>query len=168
MRQHAGQGSTFHLRIPCVEASLDTEPPAELPVADLPAGLPAGVDILLVEDNTINQEIACTLLGRMGAHCTVAHNGRQAIDLALHGAYDLILMDVVMPEMDGIAATAEILRRSQELRKTVPPIIGLTADHTQRLLDKLHDAGMADVLFKPIEPSQLLHKIIQWISPADA
>ncbi len=163
-----GQGSTFHLRIPCVEASLDTEPPAELPVADLPAGLPAGVDILLVEDNTINQEIACTLLGRMGAHCTVAHNGRQAIDLALHGAYDLILMDVVMPEMDGIAATAEILRRSQELRKTVPPIIGLTADHTPRLLDKLHDAGMSDVLFKPIDPSQLLHKIIQWISPADA
>ena len=164
-----GQGSTFHLRIPCVEATLDAEPPAELPVAeDMPAGLPEGVNILLVEDNTINQEIACTLLGRMGAHCTIAHNGRQAIDLALHGAYDLILMDVVMQEMDGIAATAEILRRSRELRKTVPPIIGLTADHSTPLLEKLHDAGMTDVLFKPIEPAQLLHKILQWISPADA
>ena len=164
-----GQGSTFHLRIPCVEATLDAEPPAELPVAeDMPVGLPEGVNILLVEDNTINQEIACTLLGRMGAHCTIAHNGRQAIDLALHGAYDLILMDVVMPEMDGIAATAEILRRSRELRKTVPPIIGLTADHSTPLLEKLHDAGMTDVLFKPIEPAQLLHKILQWISPADA
>lgn len=164
-----GQGSTFHLRIPCVEATLDDEPPAELPAAeDMPSGLPEGVNILLVEDNTINQEIACTLLGRMGAHCTIAHNGRQAIDLALHGAYDLILMDVVMPEMDGIAATAEILRRSRELRKTVPPIIGLTADHTTPLLEKLLDAGMTDVLFKPIEPAQLLHKILQWISPADA
>ena len=164
-----GQGSTFHLRIPCVEATLDAEPPAELPVAeDMPVGLPEGVNILLVEDNTINQEIACTLLGRMGAHCTIAHNGRQAIDLALNGTYDLILMDVVMPEMDGIAATAEILRRAEELRQTVPPIIGLTADHTEPLLTKLQAAGMADVLFKPIDPSLLFHKILQWISPADA
>lgn len=163
-----GQGSTFHLRIPCVEATFEDEPVTEAPAAEMPAGLPEGVDILLVEDNTINQEIACTLLGRMGAHCTIAHNGRQAIDLALHGKYDLILMDVVMPEMDGIAATAEILRRAKELRRTVPPIIGLTADHTAPLLTKLQAAGMADVLFKPIDPSLFFHKILQWISPADA
>ena len=163
-----GKGSTFHLRIPCVEAAFEDEPATEAPVAEMPAGLPEGVKILLVEDNTINQEIACTLLGRMGAHCTIAHNGRQAIDLALNGTYDLILMDVVMPELDGIAATAEILRRADELRQTVPPIIGLTADHTEPLLTKLQAAGMADVLFKPIDPSLLFHKILQWISPADA
>lgn len=163
-----GQGSTFHLRIPCVEAAFEDEPSSDAITADMPAGLPEGVDILLVEDNTINQEIACSLLGRMGAHCTVAHDGRQAIDLALQGTYDLILMDVVMPEMDGIAATTEILRRAKELRKTLPPIIGLTADHAQPLLEKLHDAGMADVLFKPIDPTLLFHKILQWTSPANA
>lgn len=163
-----GQGSTFHLRIPCVEAAFENEPAAEAAIAEMPAGLPEGVNILLVEDNAINQEIACSLLGRMGAHCTIAHNGRQAIDLALHGTYDLILMDVVMPEMDGIAATAEIIRRAGELRQTVPPIIGLTADHAQPLLSKLQAAGMADVLFKPIDPALLFHKILQWISPADA
>ena len=163
-----GQGSTFHLRIPCVEAAFEDEPSSDAITADMPAGLPEGVDILLVEDNTINQEIACSLLGRMGAHCTVAHDGRQAIDLALQGTYDLILMDVVMPEMDGIAATTEILRRAKELRKPLPPIIGLTADHAQPLLEKLHDAGMADVLFKPIDPTLLFHKILQWTSPANA
>lgn len=161
-----GRGSTFHLRIPCVEASFEDEPPAEAAILDMPGGLPEGVNILLVEDNAINQEIACSLLGRMGAHCAIAHNGRQAIDLALHGAYDLILMDVVMPEMDGIAATAEIHRRARELHQTVPPIIGLTADHSPRLLEKLHGGGMVDVLFKPIDPPLLFRKIIQWISPA--
>lgn len=163
-----GQGTTFHLRIPCVEAAIEDESPVEMSMADLPCGLPDGVNILLVEDNTVNQEIACSLLIRMGAHCAVAHNGRQAIDMALHGAYDCILMDVVMPEMDGIAATAEIIRRADELRKTVPPIIALTADHTPPLLKKLHDAGMTDVLFKPIDPVMLFNKLIQWTSPADA
>lgn len=163
-----GQGSTFHLRIPCVEAAFEDDPPTEKSVTDLPGGLPDGVNILLVEDNAVNQEIACSLLARMGAHCAIAHNGRQAIDMALHGAYDCILMDVVMPEMDGIAATVEILRRARELRKTVPPIIALTADHAPPLLEKLHDAGMVDVLFKPIDPALLFHKIIQWVTPAAA
>ena len=163
-----GQGSTFHLRIPCVEAAFEDEPPVEAAIADMPAGLPAGVHILLVEDNAINQEIACSLLDRMGAQCTIAHNGQQAVDLALNDAYDLILMDVVMPEMDGIAATEEILRRAGELRKTVPPIIALTADHTPPLLEKLRETGMADVLFKPIDPTLLFHKIVQWINPTAA
>ncbi len=115
----------------------------------------AGARILLTEDNEMNQQIALELLQGADAAVTVASNGRRALDeLAREGAvFDMVLMDIQMPEMDGYEATTRI--RSQERFKELP-IIAMTAHAMVEERQKTREVGMVDHISKPIDPTALL------------
>ncbi len=119
-----------------------------------------GLRVLLVEDNAVNQRLATRLLERIGCTVVLAENGRDAIDLALHGDFDLSLMDCHMPEMDGFQATRII--RTLEAGGTRLPIIALTADAMQGDRERCLAAGMDDYLSKPIRQQALAETLTLW------
>ena len=121
-----------------------------------------GAKILLVEDNEINQEVAQGLLAEGGLQVFVAGDGQQAIDMIYQQQWDLVLMDMYMPVMDGIAATRAI--RSLEGFEALP-IIALTANARQSDLDSCLQAGMNDYVLKPIDPDALSKVLVRWIKP---
>jgi CheY-like chemotaxis protein len=105
--------------------------------------------ILVAEDNVINQRLATALLKKMGHRPVVAANGREALELWSRETFDLILMDVQMPEMDGTEATAKIRALEQQSGKHIP-IIALTANAMNGDRSRYLDAGMDDYITKPI------------------
>lgn len=122
----------------------------------------SGRRVLLVEDNEFNQEVACELLAEAGITVTVATNGQEAIDLVLAQDFDLVLMDIQMPVMDGFSATG---RLRQEARLHALPIVAMTA---HAMVDEQHkclDAGMNDFLCKPVDPDSLYKTLVKWIKP---
>ena len=121
-----------------------------------------GAKILLVEDNEINQEVAQGLLIEGGLEVFLANDGQQAIDMIHQHQWDLVLMDMYMPVMDGIAATQAI--RSLEDFQTLP-IIALTANARQSDLERCLQAGMNDYVLKPIDPDALSQVLLRWIKP---
>ncbi len=118
-------------------------------------------DILLVEDNIVNQKVASRILKRMGFETDVAGNGLEALELMEKKSYDLIFMDVMMPEMDGITATREIRKKFGEQRPQ-PTIIALTANVLEEDKKRCFDAGMDDFLPKPVKKDQIKEKIEKW------
>jgi len=108
--------------------------------------------ILLVEDNVVNQRLALRLLGKMGYDADVAGDGAEAVAAVERARYDLVLMDVQMPEMDGLEATRRIIEGCGDER---PRIVALTADAMQEDRDRCLAAGMDDYLSKPIRPAEL-------------
>ncbi|HUA97923.1 MAG TPA: PAS domain S-box protein [Terracidiphilus sp.] len=120
--------------------------------------------ILLVEDNPTNQEVASGLLRRMGWHADVKANGRQAIRALEAEPYDLVLMDVQMPEMDGYEAT-RIIRDSQSavLNHKIP-IIATTAHAMSGDAERCFEAGMSDYIAKPIDPNTLFSVVEKWLT----
>ena len=119
-----------------------------------------GVRVLLVEDNLVNQRLASRLLEHMGCTVVLAENGRDAINQALLGHFDLTLMDCHMPEMDGFEATRVIRSLEQGNRRL--PIIALTADAMQGDRERCLAAGMDDYLSKPIRPQALTETLNRW------
>jgi CheY-like chemotaxis protein/HPt (histidine-containing phosphotransfer) domain-containing protein len=109
--------------------------------------------ILLTEDNTVNQRLALRLLQRMGYRGDVAGNGIEAIEAIERQPYDLVLMDVQMPEMDGLEATRRIVERWA--RDDRPWIVAMTAEAMQGDRERCIEAGMDDYLTKPIRPREL-------------
>jgi signal transduction histidine kinase len=158
---HVGAGSTFWFT-----ASLGLRAPAPPSLLASPAmadvGAISGARILLVEDNDINQIVASELLRDAGFIVDVADNGQIALDRIAGAGYDLVLMDMQMPVMDGIAATVE-LRRLQANRSL--PVIALTANVMVQDRQKCLDAGMNDFLAKPIEPQEMWDILLKWIKP---
>ena len=136
-------------------------------VSSLREGLAAvrGARILLVEDNELNQEVAVALLTDAGFSVAVAENGRVAVEKVRETPYDLVLMDMQMPVMDGIAATSEIRTfvRPEEL-----PVIAMTANVRPEDRAACHSAGMNDFLTKPIEPEHLWEVLLRWLKPRPA
>lgn len=118
---------------------------------DLPAQPLSGLDILLVEDNPVNQKLAEALLRRQSHRVTIATNGRQAVDLFRDGDFQLVLMDVQMPEMDGIEATRAIRQMEQERGGGHIHIIAMTAFDQEGDRARCRDAGMDNFLSKPID-----------------
>ncbi|WP_185976626.1 response regulator [Catenovulum sediminis] len=118
------------------------------------------VNLLLVEDNKLNRQVAVGFLKDTGIRIEIAENGVQAIDKIMHNKYDLVLMDIQMPEMDGLTATKEI--RSIDKFKSLP-IIAMTAHAMAGDAQKSLDAGMNDHLTKPIDPEELYRIVIKWI-----
>jgi two-component system, cell cycle response regulator DivK len=112
--------------------------------------------ILLVEDNELNRDMLQRRLGRKGHEVTVAIDGRQGLSLAQAGAFDLILMDMSLPELDGWETTRQ-LRADQRTRTT--PIIALTAHAMAGDREKALEAGCDDYDSKPIEFPRLIGKI---------
>jgi two-component system, sensor histidine kinase and response regulator len=128
-----------------------------------------GARILLTEDNDINQQIAVELLEGAGATVTVANNGREAVDLLANGPqpppFDLVLMDLQMPEMDGYQATAK-LRSDPRFRAL--PIIAMTAHATLEERQRCLAAGMNDHISKPIDPGNLFETVGRFCKPVPA
>lgn len=119
-----------------------------------------GRHILLAEDNPINQEVALDVLRDAGLVVDLAADGIQAVDLVRNHAYDLVLMDVQMPRMDGIAATKEIRRLPGG---EVLPILAMTANAFAEDRRACLDAGMVDHVSKPVNPDDLLMAIQRWL-----
>lgn len=118
--------------------------------------------ILLVEDNEINQELALRLLKEAGLRVDTADNGRIALDMVQQRDYDLVLMDMQMPVMDGVSATKEI----RKLPKYAGlPIIAMTANAMQRDRDICRAADMNGFIAKPFETEQLWAALLKWIKP---
>ena len=125
----------------------------------------SGVHILLVEDNQINQQVAKEILEGVGIIVTIANNGLQALDQIQQQTFDGVLMDIQMPEMDGLTATREI---RQTLKMETLPVIAMTAHALEA--DKLDclNAGMNDFVSKPIYAEQLFSSLLQWIKPKNS
>lgn len=112
--------------------------------------------ILLAEDNSVNQKVACLILEKLGYRADVVSNGLEAVNSVQTVPYDCVLMDIEMPEMDGVTATKKIL--TQKLTKT-PYIIGLSAYALSEDRDRCLQAGMKDFLTKPIRVEELVRAL---------
>ena len=114
--------------------------------------------ILLAEDNFVNQKIVQGLLEKSGHRVEVAANGAIALERLSQDAFDLVLMDVQMPEMDGLTAT-KLVRQQERLSKRHTPIIAMTANAMKGDREKCLDAGMDHYISKPIRFEELINAI---------
>jgi two-component system, sensor histidine kinase and response regulator len=119
-----------------------------------------GARVLLVEDNDINQEVAAGMLRLSGLVVDIAENGQEALDQIRRSDYDIVLMDMQMPVMDGVTATQEI-RKLDEYQHV--PIVAMTANARQTDRELCLTAGMVDFITKPIEPDDLWRALLRWI-----
>jgi len=118
--------------------------------------------ILLVEDNRVNQKITTAILQKAGYTVDVIENGRMALEAVARSSYDLVLMDVQMPEMDGLRA-AELIRQNSG-NSVYPPIIALTASAVRGDRERCLRSGMNDYVVKPIRAGELVAKVEKWTS----
>jgi len=134
--------------------TLSKDKAIELPVPKKQINIDKKLNILLAEDNPVNQKIAASMLEKQGFNVIIANNGKEAMDLLKKEDFDLVLMDVQMPEMDGIEATKKLRQEGIDI-----PIIALTANAFEEDRKKCLDAGMDAYLSKPINPDELFEVI---------
>jgi signal transduction histidine kinase/CheY-like chemotaxis protein len=144
-----GEGSRFRFTIVMAPA----HEPARQPKSAVPTLGARSLRVLLAEDNVINQKVVIRLLEKMGVKADLARDGSEAIAAVLENRYDLVLMDVQMPVVDGVTATQEI--RSHVPADHQPVICGLTAHATTEYRDICLRAGMNGYLIKPLDPEKL-------------
>lgn len=159
VKSETGKGSRFTVVLP-FPLSRNSRPAKqearpETKLADILSFEP--LNILLVEDNEINRLYAGALLKKWNCTVTLAENGKQALDKLAHESFDLILMDVQMPVMDGHEATRRI--RSGPAPANEVPILALTANASVKDADKCLEIGMNDCISKPFTPEQLFRRI---------
>jgi signal transduction histidine kinase/DNA-binding response OmpR family regulator/HPt (histidine-containing phosphotransfer) domain-containing protein len=121
-----------------------------------------GVRVLLAEDNLLNQQVATEILAEAGVEVVVADNGRVALALAQAQRFEAILMDMQMPEMDGVEATRALLALTDWQRI---PIIAMTANAMNADRQRCLQAGMVDFVPKPVEPEHLFRTLLRWCRP---
>jgi PAS domain S-box-containing protein len=164
-----GQGSTFWFsaRLGIGHAQAAAIAHAQQYGAPDPHTLQAlqGVRILLVEDNELNREVAVELLGEVGVRVDTANDGQMALQRLQEQTYDLVLMDMQMPVMDGLTAT-RLLRAQAQFAAL--PVIAMTANAMESDRQACLQAGMNDHIPKPIEPDQLFATLLQWLRPGAA
>ncbi|WP_158925741.1 ATP-binding protein [Acidisphaera sp. S103] len=125
------------------------------------------VSILLVEDNAANMRVTQALLETLGCRVTQAHNGLEAVDLYRGNAFDMVLMDCQMPEMDGYEATRAI-RQIEGFQNRRTPIVALTAHAMEGSREASLESGMDDQITKPLTMATLTGKLLEWLIPAEA
>lgn len=154
-----GQGTMFRVSLPVRDVHART---VQLPPATTVAARRYGGRVLLVEDNPTNQLVAAPLLEKFGLTVEIANDGAEGVAMAQAGDFDLILMDMQMPVMDGVSAT----RRLRELGCTVP-IVGLTANVSEADRNACLEAGMNDFATKPISRGKIEQALARWM-PSDS
>jgi signal transduction histidine kinase/DNA-binding response OmpR family regulator len=125
-----------------------------------------GLQILLAEDNEINQEVVDEILKASGCVCRIVNNGREAVDALASEPYDVVLMDCMMPEMDGYQAS-RLIREKENGSPNRIPIIALTANAMKGDREQCINAGMDDYLSKPLDPDRTLEVIRKWTEKND-
>ena len=164
LQSSPGQGSTFWFTARLGRGTNTRQQPAtsETPLAeDILRTHYKGTHILLAEDNLINQEVAKALLHSVNLSVDIAENGKEAVERVQSTNYDLVLMDVQMPEMDGLEAT-QIIRSLAGHRDL--PILALTANIFESDRQACQEAGMNGFVAKPVGPENLFSSIIKYIS----
>ncbi len=160
VESNMGEGSTFWFEI-LAHQNIETVKNGKLskhPSNTLRTTL-AGVKVLLVEDNLINQQAFKVMLQKMGCKVDVLSNGKQAVENFDKSQYDIVFMDIQMPEMDGLQATTEIKKRFSN----VPPVIGLSGNILQRDEDGNLKSDMDDLLLKPVVSMDIERMIKKWV-----
>lgn len=153
-----GVGSTFWMEVKLQRAEQGThdERPAD-------EGEAIAAHILLVDDNAANRELGLTILTMLGCTAEAVRDGHEAVEAAQTRRYDLILMDVHMPGMDGLAATRAIRALPGAAGKV--PVIAMTADVLPEQVERCRAAGMVDHVPKPINVEHLYETLRRWLSP---
>ena len=125
----------------------------------------APLSVLLAEDNIVNQRVAAALLNTIGHKVTICNNGREAVQAVEAGHFDVILMDIQMPVLDGLAATAEI-RAMADADKAAIPILAISANVRDEDIVRYKEGGIDHVLPKPLRPDALKAMLAKMLSPA--
>jgi CheY-like chemotaxis protein len=154
VRSEPGIGSTFWFKLNFNIAKDEVLPKQEFEPTDY--NQLAGMEILLAEDNEMNVFVARKFLQKWNINTTVASNGIEAVDCAKRAVFDLILMDIQMPEMDGFEATIAIRKFNTNI-----PIFALTANVNSEAKSKVLESGMNDYISKPFNPIELFSKIAE-------
>jgi PAS domain S-box-containing protein len=159
-----GMGSTFWFSLPLAKAAAPAEDtPTPSPHLRTPRKSYAMQRVLLVEDHPTNREVGRAILEALGLAVTTACDGREAVERVAEEAFDLVLMDMQMPVLDGLSATLEIRRLPG--RESLP-IVAMTANVFEEDRQACLSAGMDDFLTKPIEPDRLQATLDRWL-PVD-
>jgi len=169
VESEVGKGSSFHFSA-CFIAGSQVEPdqPLEDDVSEtVSAGTTTPLKILLAEDSEINQYLLVSILEEHGHIVTLANNGEEAVEFYKKGPFDIVLMDIQMPKMDGFDATAAIREREKET-EIHTPIVALTAHAMKDDLNRCLEAGMDHYLTKPIKSAILIETINRYASKASA
>ncbi|MGV3617413.1 MAG: ATP-binding protein [Fimbriimonas sp.] len=153
-----GRGSSFFVRLPLREA----ERIADKPAAESPVRFD-GRRILLVDDNRVNILVSSHTLKKLGCDVTYAENGQKALEALASEHFDLVLMDVRMPIMDGLEATRELRRREGERRT---PVVALTAGALRQEQQECFEAGMDDFATKPFTADSIHEVLARWLLKA--
>lgn len=151
-------GSSFYFSLKLLKSKNQLRDNLSLSPSTMPQGILKGIEILLVEDNPINVMVAKKFLYRWQVICDVAENGRVAVEKVQKKDYDLVLMDLQMPEMDGYEAAITIRKLPEKKYQTLP-IIALTASAVLEMKDLVIEAGMNGCISKPFNPDDLYNQI---------
>jgi len=166
VESEVGVGASFSFSLP-VEGAIGRNDAAALVTAAVLAApavapQPGTIRVLLAEDNRINQMVSRRMLTRAGCEVVVAADGQEAVDSFDGQPFDLILMDMQMPVLDGLAATREIRRKEAEMQLRPVPIIAVTANASKADRERCLAAGMDDFLAKPVKMNGLVATIERW------
>ncbi|MCI3133796.1 ATP-binding protein [Phenylobacterium aquaticum] len=162
-----GRGTTFRVSLPLERVTGETRPvDAPAPIEGAPTDLQ--LRVLAAEDNAVNQLVLKTLLGQVGIEPLIVDNGLKAVEAWSREPWDVVLMDVQMPEMDGPTATAEIRAREAAEGRPRTPIVALTANAMAHQIAEYRAAGMDGFVAKPIEVARLFAVIQQVLDDNEA
>lgn len=161
VQSEPGEGSTFTVCLPMKVAPEAGARMSQMDYQQTPKDL-QGARVLIVEDNQVNQKIARKFLEKWGAKVTLADDGRAALEKIEQEAFEIVLMDLQMPVMDGFEATQHI--RAMAAPKSSIPIIALTASALVEAADEVRATGMDDFATKPFKPHELFQKIAHWVA----
>ena len=170
VQSELGRGSTFEVRLSLPEADelteAEREPAEAAALSDARRERSRGVKVLVAEDVPVNQELVRLMLAPLGCQVTVVGDGQQALELASRSAFDMILMDMQMPVMDGLEATRRI-RRLPGARGCTP-VVALSANVLPEHIDKCRAAGMNDHVAKPFVTEDLQSMVLKWADQGGA
>lgn len=159
-----GEGSVFTVELPLERGVLTAAEPVQVPAAEETEE--GALRLLAAEDNPTNQQVLAAVMGSLGLDIDIVPNGKAALEAWRDGAYDLILMDIQMPVMDGIDAAKAIRAAERETGRVRTPIVALTANALSHQVEEYLAAGMDGHVAKPIEIAKLYEAISRALTEA--